>query len=63
MIDITQPDMILMRDGVTVSRHRSPVEAMERAVRWWSRTLSRNQNQSQSQIQSLSQNPAGSRRA
>tara|TARA_R110001599_G_scaffold33832_3_gene108832 strand:+ start:16182 stop:18314 length:2133 start_codon:yes stop_codon:yes gene_type:complete len=33
MIDITQPDMILMRDGVTVSRHRSPVEAMERAAK------------------------------
>jgi hypothetical protein len=32
-IDITQPDMILMRDGVTVSRHRSPVEAMERAAK------------------------------
>ena len=33
MIDITQPDMILQRGGVTVSRHRSAVEAMERAAK------------------------------
>jgi hypothetical protein len=31
MIDITQPTMILMRDGEVVSRHRSAVEAMEKA--------------------------------
>jgi hypothetical protein len=32
MIDITQPDMILLRNGVEVSRHRGAVEAMERAA-------------------------------
>ena len=31
MIDITQPLMRLMRDGVEISRHTSAVEAMERA--------------------------------
>lgn len=32
-VEITQPTMILMRDGVEISRHRSIVEAMESASR------------------------------
>jgi hypothetical protein len=32
MIDITQPTMILLKDGQEISRHRSAVEAMERAA-------------------------------
>lgn len=32
MIEITQPTMTLLRDGVEVSRHRSAVEAMEAAA-------------------------------
>jgi hypothetical protein len=31
MIDITQPTMILLKDGQEISRHRSAVEAMEKA--------------------------------